>query len=146
MTSQGHYLPITVRVGVAALLCLGVGISPAVRASSASQTAKGLGASQAQTAPKSGQTPLTLRFAVLEHTHGEEPQLPFTLLQRYHGQTVVASYLVCIRSDGTVMSVNPRSGIADADSIIMGTLRTWRYPAQPPSTMTCLHEVFEFSQ
>lgn len=95
---------------------------------------------------KSGQTPLTLRFAALERTSGADPELPAELLRRYGRETVQATYQVCVRSDGTVMSISRRSGISDADPIIIRTLRTWRYPPQPANTMTCLYEVFEFSQ
>ena len=137
--------PLVVRIGRIALLCLGIGSSAAVHADAQLHATQDT-ATRSKAADKVEQSPITLRFAVLDHISGEELQLPPALLQRYQGETVLATYQVCIRADGAVLYVHRRSGIADADAIIVKTLRTWRYPQQPANTLTCVHEVFEFSQ
>ena len=139
-------LPPVVRLGGLPLLCLGVSILP-IRADADPRLHAVTGtATPNKAADKSEQAPISLRFVSLDRVSGEDPQLPLALLQRYHGETVLATYQVCVRSDGVVLYVHRRSGIAEADPIIISTLRTWRYPPQPPNTLTCLHEVFEFSQ
>lgn len=147
MPLNGRSFSLTARLRGAALFCMGMVLLPAVRESSASQPpAAPVSVAKERGAERVLQTPLSLRFAVMNHIKGEDPQLPFELLQRYHGETVLVSYQVCVNSDGTVLSVHRRSGIAEVDPIIISTLRTWQYPPQPPKTLTCVHEVFEFSQ
>jgi hypothetical protein len=124
-----------VRCGVAAILLLGVGLSAPAQADG----------SRSKLGEKPEPSRLTLRFAALDRVSGEDPQLPATIFSRHRGEKLSATYQVCVRPDGSVLSVSRRSGIADADAIIINTLRTWRYPAQPPNTMTCSHEIFEFS-
>ena len=129
------------------LCCLGVCVGAQARAGSVPRElpAAGTGA-PGKAAAKGAKAPMTLRFVSLDRISGEDPQLPAALLQRYRGETVQATYQVCIGSNGSVLSVRRTSGITEADPIIVHTLRAWRYPPQPPNTMTCLHEVFEFSQ
>ncbi|HNN96465.1 MAG TPA: hypothetical protein PKI03_29525 [Pseudomonadota bacterium] len=92
------------------------------------------------------QTPLRLRFVALERVAGEDPAPPPSLLSRYPGNRLMLSYQLCISADGRVSSVRRRSGAADADSFMLSTLRAWRYPPQPANTLTCMTELFEFSQ
>lgn len=90
--------------------------------------------------------PLRLRFAALERIAGEDPAPPPSLLSRYPGNRLELSYQLCISADGRVSSVRRRSGSADADSFMLATLRAWRYAPQPANTLTCMTELFEFSQ
>lgn len=147
MSLKRRKIPLAVRLCGISLLYLGISLFPTtVHADAEPRVLAAPGAApQNKVVDKVPQTPVTLRFALADHVSGEELQLPAELLERYHGETVLATYQVCIRSDGVVLYVHRRSGIADVDAIITSTLRTWRYPPQPPNTLTCVHEVFEFS-
>lgn len=93
---------------------------------------------------ESGSAPLRMRFVNLEPIEGADPELPPQLVLRYRGETISASYTLCVLPSGKVLSVKLKSTVLEAEEHIVSTLRSWRFAPQPAGTLTCLQGTFHF--
>lgn len=61
-----------------------------------------------------------------------DPHLPDDFKERHANETVVATYRLCIRTDGRIASVAPLKGVAEIDPVVARQVKNgWLYKRQP---------------
>lgn len=72
----------------------------------------------------------------------DEPHLPGSFLGTACGESVSGAYKLCISPQGAIRSVEAVRSIPEADSVIMDTLKRWRY--RPPGIPFCFVQNLQF--
>jgi len=72
-----------------------------------------------------------------------DPHLPEEFTSKHPQETIVATYRMCIRTNGSIWAVTPIKGVAEIDRVVMQQLKTsWLY--RPRAFPICVARRFVF--